>query len=423
MTLTRLILKEFLHSRLNVALSVTSVAVAACCLTAALASLKLHDLRTEEILSLKQKETEVRVAKLEDDYRVIMKQLGFNVLILPQGQNLGDFYAKGFAEATMPEEYVYRLASNSIITVRHLLPSLQQKVDWVEQKRTVLVMGIRDEVPIAEKQQLEKIIDAVVPGTAVLGHELASSIGLKKDDEFMLLGKTFKVAETHAERGNMDDITIWLNLGEAQTLLGKEGRINGILALECACAWADIGKVRREITNILPQTQVIESGSDKALTRAEARYRAAEEAQTALKDEENHRNGMRQEQENFAAVLVPAVILVCALWLSLLSFSNVKERRYEIALLRALGMHSRGILVLFLSKAGIIGFCGALIGGLLGPVLIALKVGDIALLPSLTSLLQLLILVIGAVVLSEIAGWPPALFACAQDPADILREE
>lgn len=423
MTLTRLVIKEFFHSRLNVALSITSVAVAACCLTASLASLKLHDMRTEEILSLKQKETEARVAKLEDDYRKIMKKLGFNVLILPEGQNLGDFYAKGFAEATMPEEYVYRLASNSVVTVRHLLPSLQQKVEWAEQKRTVLVMGIRDEVPIADKDPKKAMLDAVKPGSVVLGYELANSIGLSTNDTITLLDQTFKVGQIHTPRGTIDDITIWLNLHEAQRLLGKEGRINGILALECACAWADIGKVRREITKILPKTQVIESGSDKALTRAEGRYRAADEAKAALKEEEKHRNELRREQEDFAAVLVPAVMLVCVVWLSLLAFSNVKERRYEIALLRALGMHSRGILILFMSKAAIVGFFGALIGGLIGPVLIALKTGNMALLSSLMSPLELLILVVGAVALSKIAGWPPALYACAQDPADILREE
>ena len=188
MTLTRLILKEFFHNRLNVALSITSVAVAACCLTAALSSLKLHDVRTEEILGQKQKETEVRVKKLQDDYTKIMKKLGFNVLILPKGQNLGDFYAKGFADATMPEDYVYRLASNTIITVRHLLPSLQQKVEWKEQKRTVLVMGIRDEIPIAEKTKKTDLIEAVEPGTAVLGHELANSIGLTTNSTITLWG-------------------------------------------------------------------------------------------------------------------------------------------------------------------------------------------------------------------------------------------
>ena len=423
MSRVRLIFKELVHSRANGMLSMVSVGVAACCLSATLASLKLYDVRTESLLLQKQQETEARVAQLEEDYRVIMKKLGFNVLILPQEQDMGEFYARGFAEATMPEEYVYRLASNPLVTVRHLLPSLQQKVDWPEQKRKVLLMGIKDEVPIAEKSKMGNLINAVEPGTAVLGYELAQSIGLKKSDVFMLLGRRFSVGEVHTERGNMDDITIWLDLAEAQALLDKEGRINGILALECACAWADIGKVRQEIIKILPNTKVIESGSDKALTRAEGRYRAAEEARVALAEEERHRDVMRREQESFGAVLGPGVILISVIWLSLLVFSNVKERRYEMALLRTLGMHTRGIVTLIMLKVGLLGFFGALVGGVLGPLLIALRAGDMDLFPMLFPAYSLLGLVSGAVLLSIMAGWLPALFAAAQDPADILREE
>ncbi len=151
MTLGRLIFKELSHSRVNGILSLASIATAVCCLSAVLAALTLHDMRTEDVLLQKKQETEARVAQLEEDYRVIMKKLGFNVLILPEEQDLGDFYAQGFAEAMMPEEYVYRLASNPLVTVRHLLPSLQQKILWPEQQRKVLLMGIKDEVPIAEK--------------------------------------------------------------------------------------------------------------------------------------------------------------------------------------------------------------------------------------------------------------------------------
>ena len=423
MTLRHLIFKEFFHSRVNGILSMASIATAVCCLSSALALLALHDLRTESLLLQKQQETETRVAQLQEDYRVIMKKLGFNVLILPEEQDLGDFYALGFAEATMPEEYVYRLASNRLVTVRHLLPSLQQKVLWPEQQRKVLLMGIKDEVPIAEKSKLKSMVNAVEPGTAVLGHELAQGIGLKESDEFTLMDRRFTVAEVHAERGTMDDITIWLDLAEAQVLLGKEGLINGILALECACAWADIGKVRREIAQILPNTKVIESGSGKALTRAEGRYRAAEEARTALIEEEQHRNELRRELEAFASILVPGVVLAAVLWLSLLAFSNVKQRRYEIALLRALGMPSRGILMLILGKMGLMGFFGAWIGGLLGSLFILLYAGDFALLPMLFPPTNLLGMVTGAVLLSIMAGWIPALFAAMQDPADILREE
>ena len=51
-----------------------------------------------------------------------------------------------------------------------------------------------------------------------------------------------------------------LHLADAQKLLGKEGLINAMLALECNCADIDrAGTVRAEIQAILPDTQVIET--------------------------------------------------------------------------------------------------------------------------------------------------------------------
>ncbi len=420
---SRLVLRELSFHRANTLLGMVAVAAAAGSLSAALSALSLHDMRTRELLRQKRQETEARVARLQDDYRVIMKKLGFNILILPKGQNMGDFYAQGFAEATMPEGYVYRLASNRLVTVRHLLPSLQQKIEWPERHRKILLTGVRDEVPIAEKTKLPSIAGAVEPGTVVLGSELARETGLKPSDELVLLGKTFRVAKVHPERGTIDDITLWMDLDEAQALLGKEGKINAILALECACAWSDIGKVRQEIGEILPGTKVIESDSAKALARAEGRYRAAQEARAALAAEKRQREEMRGELEAFASMLVPAVVLVAVLWLSLLAFSNVRQRRYEIALLRALGMPPRGVLALILSKMGLIGLFGALFGGVLGVLPVALKAGGFAFFAELFPPEDLLWLVVGAVLLSILAGWGPALFAATRDPADILREE
>jgi ABC-type antimicrobial peptide transport system permease subunit len=79
--------------------------------------------------------------------------------------------------------------------------------------------------------------------------------------------------------------------------------------------------------------------------------------------------------------------------------------------------------MLIMLKVGLLGFLGALAGGGLGPFLIALKAGDWGLFPILFPVYGLRGLVAGAVLLSVMAGWIPALFAAAQDPADILREE
>ena len=82
-------------------------------------------------------------------------------------------------------------------------------------------------------------------------------------------------------RGNIDDITIWIDLKESQELLNKPGKINAILALSCHCSGGNLSKIRDEVHSVLPETQVYEKGS-RVLIRAEARDRAAKEAKEAI---------------------------------------------------------------------------------------------------------------------------------------------
>ena len=59
---------------------------------------------------------------------------------------------------------------------------------------------------------------------------------------------------------------------------------------------------------------------------------------------------------------MPLVLLVCAAWVGLLAMINVRERRQEIGILRALGYGSGRIGWLFLGKALGLGLVGAAIG-------------------------------------------------------------
>src|SRR5688572_31090206 len=105
MRLGTLILIELRHRWLNSVLSLVTALVAVGCLVAALALLREHRLATAAIITTKEEETRARLATLADDMRKITVRMGFNILILPKDQNLGDFYADDFAQKTMPEEY------------------------------------------------------------------------------------------------------------------------------------------------------------------------------------------------------------------------------------------------------------------------------------------------------------------------------
>ena len=415
-----LVFGEIWRRKVHAALMVLSVTVAVASLVGSLTALRAHDVRTDQIIVAKEAETRTRMAELEDDYRKIMKELGFNLLILPQDQDLNDLYANQHASAFMPESYVDTLASSGLMTIRHLLPNLQQKVQWPERKRTIILTGVRGEVPFVHRKPLEPILVPVPVGVAVLGHELHTSLHLTEGDRIELLGQTFAVGTCNPERGNRDDITIWIDLETAQELLHKPGLITGIHALKCHCYGQRLGRIRGEIERVLPGTRVIEFASE-VITRAEARDRAADLARAALAAEKANRARLRHERESLAAILVPVVILASGIWIASLCWLNARERRSEIGMLRAMGVGSASILGLFLGKATIVGCAGALFGcaaGLVG----GMVWGDVHDLTQLYSTPALLIGVALAPLLSNLSSWIPAVLASQLDPADILRE-
>lgn len=421
MSLWRLVFREIAHRKLNFVLCLCSIAVAAACLTASTTLLRAHDVRTTQIAATKEAQTKVEMDKLEDDYRKITIKLGFNVLILPKEQNLADLYASDYATKYMPEEYVTRLASSNVATIQHLLPMLQEKIKWPERERTIILVGTRGEVPKAMGGPTKAMLQPVQPGSIVLGYELHQSLKLKKGDKTDLMGRPFTVAECYEERGTKDDITAWINLRESQQLLGKEGQINGILALECVCAADSLAKVRADIASVLPDTQVIEFAS-QTLARAEARQRAAIAANQSIEAEKAQRLRLRNESEGFAALLVPIVMIACAVWVAFLALANVRERRNEIGILRAIGLRSRQILAAFLGKAFLFGLAGGGIGWAAGYG-VGLAWSRPLASASLFDMRLLAACMVVSPLLSLLGSWIPAMLAAQQQPADILREE
>jgi putative ABC transport system permease protein len=428
MRISDLVWKEIRHRKLNFGLCVLSVVVATGCLVGAVTLLKVSDARTRQILAAQEAETRARADELNDAVRKAMLRLGFNIVILPKRQQLDDWYAHDYATNDMPESYVDKLAQAKVITVQHLLPSLQHRVFWPEAKRNIILVGTRGEVPNRDSTPKPPLVQPVPPGRIVLGHELHTSLGLKPGAPVKLLGRDFTVHLCHAARGSKDDITAWIPLADAQEMLGKPGRINAILALECNCAMADVAQVRNEVGRILPDTQVIERGSE-ALARAEARRRVEQDGAAALKLAADQRAALRAERERLASLLVPLVLLVCAAAVTLLTFTNVRERRSEIGILRAIGLRRGQVLALILSKAGGIGLAGGVLGCLAGFWMGRLAGAGLELaadgLPAVGATLDwqsLMLTVLLAPLLTVVASWIPALLGAQQDPATSLHE-
>jgi cell division protein FtsX len=241
-----------------------------------------------------------------------------------------------------------------------------------------------------------------------------------------LMGREFTIHKCYPRRGSKEDIGVWIPLKDAQELLDKPGQINAIMALECVCVGnSAVERIRAEIAEFLPDTRVIELGT-KALARSEARADARQETIRALEQEKEARSQLRADRERLAALVVPVVVTGCAAWILLMTLVNVRQRKSEVAILRAIGCRASQILTLFLFRALLAGLGGAALGSGIGLAVVAWMRGDLelALIGRFGMLPWHLVVAscfIGAL-LGMVAGWIPALLAARQDPAVILKD-
>ncbi len=201
------------------------------------------------------------------------------------------------------------------------------------------------------------------PGTVLLGHELG--VGRKPGEKITVADREFQIERILPEQGSKEDISIVMHLDDAQAVLERPGRVNQIMALGCNCAGSDLPNIRRQLATILPDTRITEFRSI-ALARAEQRELVAEKHRQILAETAHSREQVQGTLETLAAVTTPVVVLASAIWVGLLALANVRERRTEIGLLRALGKGSSTIASLLLGKAALVGLSGAAVGVLLG---------------------------------------------------------
>ena len=385
------------------------------------------DLRinTSKKLQLMNSELNEEVTALEDGIRKSMKGLGFNIYIYPENQDLSAVYERGYGDKTMPENYVSKLANSKIIHINHLLPRLTEMVDWSEKDRSVLLIGVRGEVPIAYRgPNIKKpLINPVKEGSIVLGYELHHAYGLKAGDKVNFLDDEYTVSITHKRRGTVDDISLWMNLSKVQNILNKEDKINAILALECNCESIDrLGEIRNEIHKILPETKIIEKES-RALARAEARNLTKFTGEKQMQNFLQSKKELIHIQGIFSFGFVIIICVLCSFWISHLTISNINQRLIEIGTFTAIGFGGKKIMILILSRVLLMG----LIGGMLAVLLFVITCPNVFgydVYKNVTNNFSFIIIVlIAPLTLAVMSAWIPVLRAVIKDPVDVLRND
>ena len=436
MSTINLLLNEMRFRWLSSLLTLLAIAAAATLFVSGPTLIAGYSAETNHLLKTEHEQLQIRLTAMEEERtevlnsmdketKKLMKNMGFNVMIFHKDTDMTDFYADMKA-ADMPEQYVHDLAESEHITkVRHLVATLQEKTKW--QDRTVLLVGI---LPAVVQTHLEKkppMGYKIEPGTVYLGHEVAGD--LQEGDRVVVGDEAYRIAKVLPEHGTNEDIMIAMELHDAQKVLGKEGKINKILALGCECELDRLGEIREQIEKVLPDTRVTEFRSI-AIARAEQRDLVAKNKAKIIADEKEEHSKIiaakEEERRKVEAglatmfnVVAPLVLLVCAAWIGLLAWNNVRERQGEIGILRALGKESGSIATLFLGKAVLLGLVGGLIGCVIGTS-IAAGFGSSQF---QTALFWLIATLIGAPLVALVATYLPASMAMQQDPATVLRDQ
>ena len=433
MNIWSIVKRELDHKKYGFITGILSLVIATAGVVGAIILLTGDKQATEQIFIEKEKELREEMLRLEDDYRKIMRNMGYNVLIVNNKQSYTELESEGYATTYLDYEDVWKIAESGMKTLNHLLPILQEKIYWKKMNIDILLTGIEGQVPVYSKPEhlteddkyRSPIMERVPEGKADLGKEIAESLNLSHHDKISIKGEEFEVNKIYSKRGTRDDISVWIPLNKAQSILDKPGKINGILALQCVCHTEDLGQLKEEVEGILPHAKVFEFSS-LIEARAEVREKAAKLHENILGEEIAHQMELRQKKENLASILVIFLIIGASVWIFILILNNVRERKYEIGILRAIGFRRYQVLRIFLAKSALMGVVAGIIGCLAG-ILVGVMWSNIEFTNiSTENLVSFPVIILGlllAPVLALTAGFIPSVMAANQDPAAILSEQ
>lgn len=355
---------------------------------------------------------EQKAAQAEDATRKIQKAMGTNLTLIPAATDLSDYYdAGGVAQDTVPESVIDRLVAQDAVSMNHLILMLESRIELGGERVLFTGIAASEHTPGRPKKKMN---DGVEPGSLELGSAVAEALGIETGDSVEVLGETMRVALVYVPKGTEEDLRVYADLADAQRLLGREGQINKIEALDCvSCQDPEaeaLGILRVELASVAPELQV---QRDADVANARVLQRAVLAKQSGV-------------IKRFHGVMLPVILIGVPIAIGAITMLNVRDRKVEIGVLRALGKGSATVGALFLGKALLLAFLGSLVGVAAGWALVALRgpgvfeVDAAALRPDRSLLLAV---VVAAPVFAALAAALPAIVAVTQHPADAMRED
>lgn len=352
--------------------------------------------------------------------------LGANVLVLPKSVSLQDYYSADLHNDVIPEEYVLRLTMSNVQGVDNLSPKLCLPVDLQGRRFTLTGILPKSEFqakaawagagifsrPIGcgaidaggapepeDKKTLvrKRVIETLAEREALVGADVAASLGVREGQALNLLGEEFSVLAVLPQTGTVDDSRIFTHLHTVQRLSGRDAVVSCIEIVGC-CKEISAGLVDK-VNKLLPDAKVV-TVSQVVATQA----------------------NVNRMMERLSMIFVAIIVVVGGAGIANYMYANVYERRREIGTLMALGAESGLIQRIFLLKALLLGLVGGVGGFLLG-TLLAVTLG-----PRLAGVivLPMPMMALWAVLVSAgialVASYFPARRAALLDPCATFQE-
>jgi len=357
-----------------------------------------------------------------------LQSLGANILVLPQGASLQDYYSADQNGLTLPEERVTEIMMAGLAGVERLSPRLcvpirlegqpltlvgilpqaefQAKAAWetvtLFQKKAHVgckkaSCGPKPEDTTPEALATQRTIEELGDREAIVGAEVAQKLLLKPGVSVDLLGEKFKVLAILPSTGTIDDSRVFAHLHTVQQL-AKAGEVVSAIEVMGCCDDA-AGQLVPQLSQLLPDSRVVT---------------ISQVVQTQV--------GVNRLMARSSFFVLTVLVLVGGISVASAISSNVRERRREIGTLMALGATPRFISSLFLLKATWLGLAGGIGGCLLGLGL-AIVLGPQWAGVSVSPLLDTLIIAtVAALLVTLIAAYWPARQAAQLDPCTCFQE-
>ena len=357
-----------------------------------------------------------------------LDNLGANILVLPLGGSIDDYYTSDIDAPTMPMDYVERVLTSTLSGVDNMSPKLTRRVKIGE--ISIVLTGILPKSEIASKplwqtaglvgndiktacaptneanksqgyedEKLKrKIIDTLNRYDCMVGFQIAKRLKVADNSKLNILGQEFTVVKVLPETGTVDDDRVFAHLNTVQKILNIPNQISTIEIMGCCNAITEglLGKLR----NILPDTRIT-TISQIVSTQIET----------------------NRLMDKVTLIFLIIIFFVGGISMGNYIWANVNERHKEIGILRMIGASKGMIYKLFLLKAlflgltgGILGYViGTVAGVILGPYLAGITVQPLYLYLIWSLALSVLISLTGTLI--------PAYLASKIDPHTNLQEE